>query len=317
MFFASNSVCAQDPQFTQFYSNPVYLNPAFAGSNVCPRLVMNYRNQWPSFSANFVTNAVTYDQKADLLSGGLGFTVMSDNVANTLKTNNASLVYSYHQNITRKFSLNFGLQGTFIQKSVDVSKLTFGDMIDPRRGFVYSTNDYIMTEPLNVLDFSAGILGFSENFFFGIAVHHLTQPEESLVFSPTNSSSSSFLPRRYSAHLGLEIPVKSQTQSMFASKKETISPSILFNKQGDAQELNVGIYYRNGNLVGGVWYRNNDSFIVTFGIQTESLRIGYSYDLTTSNLSVVSGGSHEVSLAFRFYCEPKKKTYRTMSCPSF
>lgn len=317
MFFASNSVCAQDPQFTQFYSNPVYLNPAFAGSNVCPRLVMNYRNQWPSFSANFVTTAVTYDQKADLLSGGLGFTVMSDNVANTLKTNNASLVYSYHQNITRKFSLNFGLQGTFIQKSVDVSKLTFGDMIDPRRGFVYSTNDYIMTEPLNVLDFSAGILGFSENFFFGIAVHHLTQPEESLVFSPTNSSSSSFLPRRYSAHLGLEIPVKSQTQSMFASKKETISPSILFNKQGDAQELNVGIYYRNGNLVGGVWYRNNDSFIVTFGIQTESLRIGYSYDLTTSNLSVVSGGSHEVSLAFRFYCEPKKKTYRTMSCPSF
>ena len=183
--------------------------------------------------------------------------------------------------------------------------------------YIYLTNDYIMTEPLNVLDLSAGILGFSENFFFGIAVHHLTQPEESLVFSPTNSSSSSFLPRRYSAHLGLEIPVKSQTQSMFASKKETISPSILFNKQGDAQELNVGIYYRNGNLVGGVWYRNNDSFIVTFGIQTESLRIGYSYDLTTSNLSVVSGGSHEVSLAFRFYCEPKKKTYRTMSCPSF
>ncbi len=317
MLFASKKLCAQDPQFTQFYSNPVYLNPAFAGSNVCPRLVMNYRNQWPSFSANFVTTAVSYDQKADLLSGGLGFTVMSDNVANTLKTNNASLVYSYHQNITRKFSLNFGIQGTFIQKSVDVSKLTFGDMIDPRRGFVYLTNDYILTEPLNILDFSAGILGFSENFFFGVAVHHLTQPEESLVFSPNNSSSNSFLPRRYSAHLGLEIPVKSQTQTMFATKKETISPSILFNKQGDAQELNVGVYYRNGNLVGGVWYRNNDSFIVTFGIQTEALRIGYSYDLTTSNLSVVSGGSHEISLAFRFYCEPKKKVYRTMSCPSF
>tara|TARA_B100001778_G_C18547555_1_gene611398 strand:- start:175 stop:1128 length:954 start_codon:yes stop_codon:yes gene_type:complete len=317
LFFASSIVHGQDPQFTQFYANPVYLNPAFAGSNVCPRLVMNYRNQWPSFSANYVTTAVAYDQKADLLSGGLGFIVLSDNVANTLKTNHASLVYSYHQNITRKFSLDFGIQGTFIQKSVDASKLTFGDMIDPRRGFVYSTNDFILTEPLNILDFSAGVLGFSENFFVGVAVHHLTQPEESLVFNPNNSSSKSFLPRRYSAHMGVEIPLTAQTQTMFATKKETLTPSILFNKQGEFQELNVGIYYTNGNLVGGVWYRNNDSFIVTFGIQTDALRIGYSYDLTTSKLSVVSGGSHEVSLAFKFYCEPKKKTYRTMSCPAF
>ena len=104
---------------------------------------------------------------------------------------------------------------------------------------------------------------------------------------------------------------------MFADKKETLSPSILYNKQGDFQELNVGIYYRNGNLVGGLWYRNRDSFILTFGIETDYLRIGYSYDLTTSTLSIISGGSHEVSLAFRFYCKPKKKTYRTFSCPAF
>ncbi|MFT5922039.1 MAG: hypothetical protein ACI8TS_001371, partial [Flavobacteriales bacterium] len=38
---------AQDPEFTQFYANPLYLNPAFAGTARCPRLVMNYRNQWP------------------------------------------------------------------------------------------------------------------------------------------------------------------------------------------------------------------------------------------------------------------------------
>tara|TARA_Y100000589_G_scaffold332277_1_gene391099 strand:+ start:5875 stop:6876 length:1002 start_codon:yes stop_codon:yes gene_type:complete len=316
LLFNSTFVCGQDPQFTQFYSNPVYLNPAFAGSNICPRLVMNYRNQWPSFSGNFITTAMSYDQKSDILSGGIGFSLMSDNVAQTLTTNNASLVYSYHQNVTRKFSLNFGLKGTFIQKSVDVSKLTFGDMIDPRRGFVYTTNDIILSEPLNILDFSAGVLGFSENFFLGVSVHHLTEPEEALVFNP-NSTSNSFLPRRYSAHFGVEIPLKAQTQTMFADKKETLSPSILYNKQGDFQELNVGIYYRNGNLVGGLWYRNRDSFILTFGIETDYLRIGYSYDLTTSTLSIISGGSHEVSLAFRFYCKPKKKTYRTFSCPAF
>ena len=48
---------AQDPEFTQFYANKLYLNPAFAGSHNCPRIVMNYRNQWPAITGNFVTTA--------------------------------------------------------------------------------------------------------------------------------------------------------------------------------------------------------------------------------------------------------------------
>ena len=32
---------AQDPSFTQFYANPLYLNPAMAGSANCPRVSMN------------------------------------------------------------------------------------------------------------------------------------------------------------------------------------------------------------------------------------------------------------------------------------
>ena len=46
---------SQDPQFSQFYANPLYLNPALAGGALAPRLTANYRNQWPALSANFVT----------------------------------------------------------------------------------------------------------------------------------------------------------------------------------------------------------------------------------------------------------------------
>ncbi|MDG2344269.1 MAG: type IX secretion system membrane protein PorP/SprF, partial [Flavobacteriales bacterium] len=73
-----NFVRAQDPVFTQFYSNPVYLNPAFSGSNKCPRLVSNYRDQWPGFSGNFITTAVAYDQSFDALKGGFGLVILSD-----------------------------------------------------------------------------------------------------------------------------------------------------------------------------------------------------------------------------------------------
>ena len=69
---------AQDPEFTQFYAAPLYLNPAFAGSARCPRVTMNYRNQWPALSKTFITTAVAYDQQVDAISGGLGIMVMND-----------------------------------------------------------------------------------------------------------------------------------------------------------------------------------------------------------------------------------------------
>ena len=56
-------VYAQDPQFTQFYANPLYLNPAFAGTARCPRICMNYRNQWPNLSGTYVTYSASCYQR--------------------------------------------------------------------------------------------------------------------------------------------------------------------------------------------------------------------------------------------------------------
>ncbi|MEY3270304.1 MAG: hypothetical protein RIS89_402, partial [Bacteroidota bacterium] len=46
----SGELLAQDPTFTQFYANPVYMNPALAGSSGCPRVALNYRNEWPQLT---------------------------------------------------------------------------------------------------------------------------------------------------------------------------------------------------------------------------------------------------------------------------
>ena len=311
LFKSSISLHAQDPIFTQFYSNPVYLNPAFAGSNKCPRIVSNFRNQWPGFSGDFITTSLTYDQYVDQIKGGLGIILMSDQIAKTLKSNEASFVYSYHQHLSRKFTLNFGIQGTYISKSVNRSNLTFGDMIHPRRGFVLSTQDVVNYAPVDIFDFSAGILGYTDKFYVGFATHHLTEPS----FSYISTTNTSFLNRRYTVHAGTEISLNSK--SLFSEEEKSLSPSILFIKQGDFQQLNFGLYYKKGNYVVGAWYREGDSFIVTLGMNTKLLRIGYSYDLTTSQLGIYSGGSHEISIALKLYCAPKKKSLRAMSCPSF
>jgi hypothetical protein len=45
--------------------------------------------------------------------------------------------------------------------------------------------------------------------------------------------------------------------------------------------------------------------------------MGYSYDVTVSKLTNTTAGSHEISFQLQFECKPKKKKFRTVSCPSF
>ncbi|MBS1634783.1 MAG: type IX secretion system membrane protein PorP/SprF [Bacteroidetes bacterium] len=295
---------AQDPQFTQFYANPLYLNPAFAGTARCPRICMNYRNQWPNLSGTFVTYSASYDQHIDAISGGLGILVTQDDAGRgTLKTTSASLIYSYHLAVTREFSIKAGLQAGFFQKALDRSKLNFGDMIDPRRGFVWNTNEVIPSQNKSNLDFSAGLLGYSKRYFIGFAANHITQPDEGLL-GPSK------LPIKFTGHAGAIIPLEKGGETY-------ISPNVLFQQQQNFSQLNLGVYFVKNNFVGGLWYRNQDAFIVLLGVQTDHFKVGYSYDVTISKLASNTAGSHEISLQIQFECRPKKKKYRTISCPSF
>ena len=112
-------------------------------------------------------------------------------------------------------------------------------MIHPRRGFVFSTSDVISAEPVNMFDFSAGIIGYTEKFYIGFATHHLTEPKESFL---VNSSNDGILYRRYTVHMGTDFSLGSN--SLYSSKEETLSPSILYSRQGEAQQLNLGLYYK-------------------------------------------------------------------------
>ena len=133
VFFAvSATTLAQDPTFTQFYANPVYLNPALAGSTGCPRIGLNYRNEWPQLTGNYVTYSLSYDGYVKSISGGLGFIALHDQQGRgTISTTMLGAIYSYNLKITRKFSMMAGVRAAYFQKFLDWSKLTFGDMIHP------------------------------------------------------------------------------------------------------------------------------------------------------------------------------------------
>jgi type IX secretion system PorP/SprF family membrane protein len=301
---------AQDPTFTQFYANPLYLNPAFAGSHGCPRFALNYRNEWPSLTGNYVTYSASYDQYFKNISGGFGVLATHDQQGQgTINTSMLGLVYSYHLKVSRKFSMMFGARAAWYQKFLDWDKLTFGDMIDPRRGFIYSTGDVPRGGSRGFFDASAGIVGYSKTFFFGFAAHHLNTPNESMIIG------NSPLPMRFTGHMGADIPLGRRSKY---SNGTNIMPNVIYQYQNGFQELNIGTYIKYGAFNVGAWYRNRDAFIVTIGVNTGKFKLGYSYDVTVSKLNNgVSGGSHEISMGLNLSCKQKPISFKTISCPSF
>jgi type IX secretion system PorP/SprF family membrane protein len=231
----------------------------------------------------------------------------------TLSTTTASGIYSYQQAITRKLSIKAAMQVTYMQKALDWGQLSFGDMIDPRRGFIYESQDKPRGGMVQTVDFSTGFLGFTDKYYFGVAVHHLNEPNESLVVGTSR------LPMKYTVHAGATLPL----QRSVTGVESTISPNILYRRQGEMQQMNVGLYLNKGPLVGGIWYRGiiltdyKDAFIVTLGIKTDVVQFGYSYDLTISQLTPSTGGAHEISMTIQFDCRGKRSKFRTINCPSF
>ena len=305
---------AQDPEFSQFYSNPLLLNPALAGTTRGSRLVMSHRNQWPAMSGAFVTQAVSYDQNFRDIHGGLGLVVMNDQAGqNTLTTTRISSIYSYHQSISRKFSLRMALEASYFQKALDWNNLTFGDMIDPRRGFIYETQDTPRGETVKKVDFGAGLFGFTDKFYFGFAGQHLNEPNESLVVGTSR------LPMKLTGHAGAKLPIQRSVKGVEA----WIHPSVLYRRQGEFQQLNIGTYVSKGPLWAGVWHRGffkdgtRDALIVLVGVDTPLIRFGYSYDITISDLTPATGGAHELSLIMTFAPPRPYGGFRAVPCPNF
>jgi type IX secretion system PorP/SprF family membrane protein len=311
LLVVASNLLAQDPTFTQFYSNPVYLNPALAGSSGCPRVALNYRNEWPQLSGNYVTYAAAYDSYFKNISGGVGLIALHDvQGQGTIQTSMLGASYSNYLKVNRKFRLMFGVQAAYYQKYLDWSKLTFGDQIDPRRGFIYQTGDVPRGNGRRgFFDVSAGIVGFSKNFYFGAALHHLNRPDESMILGQSK------LPIKITGHLGANIKLGQRGRY---SSTTFLSPNIIYQNQNGFQQLNIGAYLKYESFTIGAWYRNKDAFIMTVGINTDTYRIGYSYDLTVSQLgNGVSGGSHEVSLGINLKCKKPARDFRRISCPSF
>src|ERR1051325_2772837 len=149
-FFYFTFVCttlfasAQDPHFTQYYSNPIYLNPSFAGDAEFARLSAVYRQQWPKIEKGFRTYHFAYDQYVSKIRGGVAVAYMFDNSPSaTLQVHDARIAYAYHLQIKDKVVIKPSIQLGWQVKKLKVQELHFGSEFDPSIGGLITTLSFI------------------------------------------------------------------------------------------------------------------------------------------------------------------------------
>ena len=86
----------QDPQFSQFYSNYLYLAPSFSGLIENNRIALNYRMQWPEIAHGYHTYSASFDKYFEKFRSGLGILFLRDEAGSgRLRSTNVGLQYSF------------------------------------------------------------------------------------------------------------------------------------------------------------------------------------------------------------------------------
>lgn len=304
-----NGLKAQDAHFSQLYANRLYLNPALTGIETQPELHVQYRNQWPNLSGNFQTANFSYDQKIEKINSGIGAILMYDKMGKSVNNFSLGLNYAYHFSVNNDFNVSAGTQLQYGYKYLDWNKLTFGDMIDPRRGFIYSTGDMRRSNYIGYLDASFGLAVQWKGLFLGGSVHHVNTPDISLM---TNESP---LPMRYSAHGGYNFNIKFGGEGY--ERVLTISPHVFYQYQSGFMMLTYGSYFRFQGATIGAFVRRDAGIAIILGYDFNALRLAYSYDYLASKLSNQIWSSHEISLSYRIGADFKARTEKSHQFPTF
>jgi type IX secretion system PorP/SprF family membrane protein len=325
----------QDPQYSQYYAAPLYLNPAFTGSELVPRVGINYRNQWPGLEAQFTTFSAYFDTFLDDYNSGVGLLVMSDTEgAAKLRSTTVAGFYSYELRLGEKAYFRPGFRASYIRRDIGFfENLVFANQIDPTNPFgpVGPGTDLPgFGEPVNLLSLSAGGLFFTDKFWFGVSADHLNQPNQSFLEDGISN-----LPYKLSIHTGYRISLgtggyRSDFTHMY--KERFIVPTINYKRQGPFEQLDLGAYLYLEPLIVGLWYRglpyrpveqqsNRDALVIMAGVNLLSgISIGYSFDYTVSRLGIQSGGAHEISMSILLADRNKsiiRKRDTILPCPKF
>lgn len=280
-----------EPQFTQYMFNEMFINPAYAGSREQVSATMVYRNQWVGLEGSPKTQTASVHGPLMNKKLGLGLTIMNESIGVT-KQFAVYGSYAYRMQIGTNGALALGLQGGFINHQENLSEVITTEEND---------NEFLFNTPKVTLpNVGYGMYYNTDKFYAGISIPRMLKNRVAGDGSKAVTNSMNFKTWHYYFMTGYVFPI---------SETVKLKPSLMVKAvQGAPLIADITI---NALLKDVFWigfaYRTEDSFAGLAAFQiTPQLRIGYSFDYTTTELNNYSNGTHEITLGYDFSFNKKK-----------
>ena len=283
LLFASQQVFSQQrAQFTQYISNELLINPAYAGAEEALSISLFHRMQWSDIEGSPTTQAFSGHSLMGSNKLGLGLIVINDKIGiHNIIT--ASSSFAYRIQLNKDAFLSFGLQFGVNQKRSDFSSLS-GQIQNPNDPKINSSN----ISEVN-FEFGSGIYLITPRLNIGISMPNMLNENttmDSLGYNLLDNNL--YFLTRYS------IPI---------SHNFSIQPGFLVKYINDSPlsvDLNLATVINNVLLI-GVSYRWEESInpIVQAKI-TPQFKIGYAYDYPLAGANSYGSASHEFMLSYLF-----------------
>lgn len=288
LFFGFIYLCSwkgysqQDPESTQYLYNMSILNPAYATDDIeTINLGAFYRAQWVGSVGGPTTGMFfAHTPIAKKMEGGIS--IVHDQIGDVVKETNVFLDYAYVLTLNRWSKLSFGLKAGATFFSTNYNGFIYSDP-DPDPAF---DGNLSRTFP----NIGMGVFFFGDNFYAGLSAPNLLKSKhlekDSGIVALGKEEIHFFLTGGYVFEL---------------DEKWKLKPNFMTKAVGGAplsMDLNANVLF-NDRFELGIGYRFGDAMNAMFNMKVnKSLRIGYAYDHTVSNLGRFNNGTHEIMLLF-------------------
>lgn len=305
-----------DPHFSQYFIQPVLLNPALTGA-----IEGDYRVSavWRSQYGNTLSTKGISAEMPTSKNINLGVNLLNQSSADkAYNYTNAYLSIAYTGARFGNHYVVMAMQAGVLNRNFNIGRLQFGEQWVSGIGFDPSAHSSETFNKPNVSSFDAGAgLVYYDatadrkiNLFGGLSAFHITSPKDPFISGGDRQT----MPVRYSAHAGARIIV---------SDLLNIVPNVLYMRQGQTDEKMAGAYVQVNaseqvDLMFGANLRFQDAISPFAGFYYKGITVGMSYDtnVSTKETMEINRSSMEVSLSYTWWRKNSMKT-KPFYCPRF
>ncbi len=312
---------SQDLSSTQYFTNRAQMNVAMLGFNTGSEMSFYYAKRLLGFASGFNSYGLSYSSYLPKINSGYGASLLHDEVSNgMLSTTNLNIQYSYSTKMSQSNALNFGVQLTGRQTSINTLSMILPDMIDPRSGQISSSSTIGNTSSI-IPDFGFGSLLKLRDFYIGLSAFHLTEPKDYF---------DNIIKRRYSLQFFYNYKI-----STYFNGDYLFTPMCLYEQQGEASKLDFGLYFNYKKVISALWYKtnidifknsgsfNNKTLSLLLGYKLNDFTVKYSFDYSFIYISTQMLLTHEFSVSYSFGGNVKskhrnvKEFLKSLKCPTY